>query len=266
MADEKAELKILEALKILADLEMPTAQQNERSALTLLALCNMSPEKDWKNAEQPLLGITPMMDWFKINYNKDYKPNTRETVRRQTVHQFVAAGLARYNPDCHDRPVNSPKAVYQLAPETLSLLKTFGTGQWPDELSKFLKIHKSLASQYANDRDMAKVPLTIKNGLSIKLSPGDHSQLIKDIIGEFGPRFAPGSRLVYVGDTGEKWGYADEELLGEFGIPIAYHGKMPDVVLYDQERNWLFLIEAVTSHGPVDGKRIGELTDRSFYI
>lgn len=35
--------------------------------------------------------------------------------------------------------------------------------------------------------------------------------------------------------------------------------KLPDVVLYDERRNWLFLVEAVTSHGPVSAKRHAEL-------
>jgi hypothetical protein len=72
----------------------------------------------------PLVGITPMMDFARQHYGKDYKPSTRETFRRQTIHQFVQAGVAAYNPDKPDRSVNSPKAVYQILPETLKLLKT----------------------------------------------------------------------------------------------------------------------------------------------
>ncbi len=34
---------------------------------------------------------------------------------------------------------------------------------------------------------------------------------------------------------------------------------MPDVVIHYLERDWLVLVEAVTSHGPVDAKRRGEL-------
>ena len=34
---------------------------------------------------------------------------------------------------------------------------------------------------------------------------------------------------------------------------------MPDVVIYHVKKKWLVLIEAVTSHGPVDGKRRDEL-------
>ena len=93
----------------------------------------------------------------------------------------------------------------------------------------------------------------------IALSPGEHSELIRAIIEDFGARFVPGGVLVYAGDTGEKWGYFDAVLLAKLGVSVDAHGKMPDVVLYYPERNWLLLIESVTSHGPVDGKRHAEL-------
>lgn len=93
----------------------------------------------------------------------------------------------------------------------------------------------------------------------IALSPGVHSELIKAIVEEFAPRFAPGSTLIYVGDTGEKWGYFDVELLTKLGVEIDSHGKMPDVILYYPAREWLILIESVTSHGPIDSKRRAEL-------
>jgi hypothetical protein len=97
-------------------------------------------------------------------------------------------------------------------------------------------------------------------GKTITLSPGEHSELIRDIIEEFGPRFVSGGMLIYAGDTGDKWGYFNAPLLAELGVSVDSHGKMPDVVLYCQERNWLLLVEAVTSHGPVDGKRHAELS------
>jgi hypothetical protein len=104
------------------------------------------------------------------------------------------------------------------------------------------------------------IPVVIAPGKTISLSPGDHSELIRAIIEDFAPRFAPGSVLVYAGDTGEKWGYFDKELLSGLGVEVDAHGKMPDVVLYFKEKNWLLLVESVTSHGPVDGKRHVELS------
>ena len=248
------------AQQIIVSLGLPRAQQNERSALCLLALLNLSPDKAWVEAEAPLIGITPIMDWVREHYAKYYAPNTRETVRRQTMHQFVNAGIAVYNPDDLDRPVNSPKAVYQIEPATLALLHSFGSATWRGNLNSYLAERETLVNRYAREREQNRIPVQIASGTSITLSTGEHSELIRAIIEDFAPRFAPGSALIYAGDTGDKWSYFDEALLIEIGVNVDAHGKMPDVVLHYREKQWLLLVEAVTSHGPVDGKRHAELT------
>jgi adenine-specific DNA-methyltransferase len=252
--------KINQVLRILANLGMPRAQLNERSALTLLALLNLHPTGKWNEIERPMLGVTPIMDWCRDIYGKAYKPNTRETFRRQTLHQFVAAGLCLYNPDEPGRSVNSPKACYQITTELYDLLVKYETDEWDIALQNWLAQRQTLTIQYAMPREMQKIPLTLRDGTQIKLSPGDHSQLIHDIITEFGPRFAPGSEVIYIGDTGAKEEFFKEVLLAELGVTVNRKGKLPDVVLYWAEKNWLLLIESVTSHGPVDGKRHAELS------
>lgn len=256
---DKVHKHITEANQILIALGLPRAQQNERSALCLLALLNLTPRKKWMLAENPHMGITPIMDWARKHYRKEYAPNTRETVRRQTMHQFVDAGIAVYNPDKPDRPVNSPKAVYQIEPATLELLRSFGSKAWHDKLTDYLAQRETLTAKYAKEREQNRIPVQISPGKRITLSPGEHSELIRAIIEDFGPRFAPGGVLIYAGDTGKKWGYFDAALLAELGVDVDSHGKMPDVVFYVRERNWLLLVESVTSHGPVDGKRHAEL-------
>jgi hypothetical protein len=172
---------------------------------------------------------------------------------------MVAAGIALYNPDDPSRPVNSPKAVYQIEAATLTLLRSFGTAAWNRKLEKYLKTRKTLTARYAKEREMKKLPVKLATGDTIRLSPGGHSELIKAIIEEFAPRYVPGGVLIYAGDTGDKWGYFDQGLLAKLGVAVDGHGKMPDVVLYYPERKWLLLVESVTSHGPVDGKRHEEL-------
>lgn len=247
------------AQQIIVSLGLPRAQQNERSALCLLALLNLTPGKAWADAESPLVGITPIMSWARDHYGKEYAPNTRETIRRQSMHQFCDAGVALYNPDLPGRPVNSPKAVYQIEPAALALLRSFGTSEWHDNLVTYLAERETLVAQYAKDREQNRIPVEIAPGKKITLTPGDHSELIRAIIEDFAPRFAPGSVLVYAGDTGEKWGYFDAPLLAKLGVDVDSHGKMPDVVLHFTAKNWLLLVESVTSHGPVDGKRHAEL-------
>ena len=252
---------IAEAIEVLKSLGMPRAQQNERSALCLLALLNLTPATPWEDAQSPLVGITPMMEFASEHYGRQYAPNTRETFRRHSIHQFVSAGITLYNPDNPKRAVNSPKAVYQIEPDTLALMRSIGTAAWTENLAAYLRAHPALADQYAREREMQMQPVKLPAGETINLSPGEHSELIKDVIEEFAPRFVPDGTLVYAGDTGEKWAYFDQETLANLGVAIGSHGKMPDVVLYEQERRWLLLVECVTSHGPMDGKRHEELAD-----
>jgi len=247
------------AQQIIIALGLPRAQQNERSALCLLALLNLTPGKAWVDAKNPLVGITPIMDWAREHYGKEYAPNTRETFRRQTMHQFCDAGLAIANPNQPTRPVNSPKWCYQIEPAVLALLRTFGTPAWHNSLTDYLAERETLVARYAKEREQNRIPVEIAPGKEITLSPGGHSELIRVIIEDFAPRFAPGSVLVYAGDTGDKWGYFDAPLLADLGVDVDSHGKMPDVVLHFTAKNWLLLVESVTSHGPVDGKRHAEL-------
>ncbi len=255
-----AQKKIDQALEILTLLGMPREQQNERSALTLLALLNLQPNGLWTDLANPMIGVTPIMNWCRDIYGKEYAPNTRETFRRQTLHQFVDGGLCLYNPDKPDRPVNSPKACYQIAEALRQVLATFGTCQWDRALSNWLSQRETLAAQYAMEREKQMIPLTLDDGTEIKLSPGDHSQLIHDIVVKFGPVFAPGAEVIYLGDTGAKEDFFKKKRLEELGVVVDRKGKLPDVVLYWAKKDWLLLIESVTSHGPVDGKRYGELS------
>ena len=105
---------------------------------------------------------------------------------------------------------------------------------------------------------MQKMPVHI-NGADYDLSAGKHNQLQKAIVEEFAPRFAPNAHCLYLGDTTEKDLVKDNDKLNELGFEITLHDKMPDVVLYCQDKNWLYFIEAVTSVGPMSPARILEI-------
>ncbi len=254
-----AKKKLDEAGRILKALGFPAAQQNERSALTLLSLLDVRPETHWAAASNPPRGVTQMMNFFAEYYGKQYKPNTRESVRRQTVHQFLDAGLIVANPDKPSRAINSGKTVYQIEDSALKLLRSYGTGKWDEELQTYLGGVKTLLEKYTQARQMNRIPVTIPSGQSFTLSAGGQNVLIAKIIEDFCPYFTPGGRVIYVGDADEKWAIFDKETFAALGIRVDAHGKMPDVVVHHVEKNWLVLIEAVTSHGPVNPKRRGEL-------
>jgi adenine-specific DNA-methyltransferase len=255
----RAKRRIQETLSVLKSLGLPREQQNERSALTLLALLDLRPNTPWRQAGDPLRGITEMMGFFAEHYGKTYAPNTRETVRRFTVHQFVQAGLAVPNPDKPSRPTNSPQAVYQIEPSARALVKMYGTADWENALKLYLTAVETLQRRYAREREMQRLPLTLPTGAKIALSPGGQNVLVRKIVDDFCPLFTPGAAPVYIGDTAEKWAYFDEEAFQALGVSVEAHGKMPDVVVHHEAKGWLVLIEAVTSHGPVNPKRRQEL-------
>lgn len=256
---EATKRKIEEALKVIKRMGFPVAQQNERSALTLLALLNLRPEANWSDSKNPMIGITQMMKYFADTYGKQYMPNTRESVRKQTVHQFLDAGLIVINPDKPERPINSGSTVYQIAPAALDLLCKFGTEQWDTELEKYSAVVGTLQQKYAQSRQMKRLAVTLPNGKAVTLSPGGQNVLITEIIEHFCSYFTPGGQVLYIGDADEKWAVYEEQKFTEFGLTFDSHGKMPDVVVFYKEKNWLVLIEAVTSHGPVNPKRRKEL-------
>ncbi|UUC44135.1 BsuBI/PstI family type II restriction endonuclease [Flavobacterium cerinum] len=254
--------KIQEAQEILRTLGLPPAQYNEMAALTFLAICNIKEEDNWKNAVRQSLGVTKgIMTFVNVNYGKSYAPNTRETFRRQVLHQFAQARIVDYNPDIPDLAVNSPRAHYAITREVLEVVKKYKTIDWEKAVEDFIVNVGKLTEIYNKERKLNMIPLTLPDGNVLELSTGKHNEVQVAIVEQFAPRFANGGTLLYLGDTAKKNLYVNNEGLEELGIPINQHSKLPDVVIYDSKRNWLFLIEAVTSHGPVSPKRIVELED-----
>ena len=199
------------------------------------------------------------MDHLREHYDSEYAPNTRETFRRQVLHQFVQAGIADYNPFEPGLPTNSPRAHYAVTEAALEVVRCYATKDWDAAVEGFRREKGALVERYARDRNRSMVPVLAPEGKELSLSPGRHNELQRDVIEAFAPRFAPGARLLYLGDTAKKDLLVDRERLASLGVPITDHDKLPDVVLYDENREWLFLIEAVTSHGPVSPTRMIDL-------
>jgi len=255
--------KIIEAQEILKALGLPAAQQNEMSALTLLALCDIKEDTPWNEAKRQSIGVTKgIMAFMEENYRKGrpYAPNTRETVRRHVLHQFIQAGVVNYNPDDPSLPVNSPKAHYSITIEALEVIQAYGTMNWNSRIQQFAVEYVHLRDRYAAERDINRIPLIIE-GNEYYLSPGIHNEVQAAVVEEFAPRFAPGGKLLYIGDTEDKDLYVNTAGLEALHLPITEHSKLPDIVISDEKRGWLFLVEVVTSHGPVSAKRVVELEE-----
>lgn len=246
--------KLHEAQSILAAIGMPPAQQNEMAALVLLVLAHVREDSAWTAAQAGALRIHDLLVSIREWYGRDYAENTRETVRRQVIHQFEQAGLVVRNPNAPDLPTNSPRTHYALSAAMVALLHAYQTPAWEATLTVFLQEQGALVERYQRQRRQHRIPLTYR-GQTYHLSAGRHNQLQVAIIEEYGPRFAAGAAVIYVGDSENKRLIIDENTLTALGLALPSHDKLPDVILYDAEQERLFLIEAVTSHGPVSPKR-----------
>ena len=247
---------LIVAVEILRALEFPAAQQSDLCGNVLLALCHMQPESSWEDIDNKWIRIHDIIQFLDTHYHVHYAENSRETIRKQALHHFRAAAIIEDN----GLATNSPNYRYRLTNESLMLFRSKDSDDWEAQLTLFKSIHQSLLQKYASQKVMQRLPVKI-NQRDFQFSPGKHNLLQKKIIEEFTPRFAPGAECLYIGDTIAKSLFKNSEKLAQLGFGISIHDKMPDVVLYREDRNWLYFVEAVTSVGPMDPKRILEIKE-----
>lgn len=255
----QVERRLAEATSALSQLGFNDRQSNRTAAFTLLALLNLRPETSWSAATAPLRGITPIIEFIADAYGKKYKPNSRETIRDEAVKHFVEAGIVVRNPDDLARPTNSGKTVYQVESAALELLRSFGSLGWQSQLAAYREALTPILTELQRRRRSVLIPVQLPDGQSITISPGGQNPLIKKVVEEFCRRFTRAGNVLYVGDAEDKFRHLNRDQLSRLGITVESADKMPDVVIYHAEKNWLVLIEAVTSAGSIDGKRRAEL-------
>jgi BsuBI/PstI restriction endonuclease domain/BsuBI/PstI restriction endonuclease HTH domain len=253
--------KLGEAMDILKLLDFGLRQRNEVAAYTFLAVLDLAANAPWSAASNPLRGVTPIIEFIAKAYGLRYAPNTRETIRDEAVKYFVETGLLLRNPDNSSRPTNSGRTVYQVEPTALALMRTYGTKPWPTQLTEYLANRAKIRQAVERQRNLARIPVKLPSGKTVTLSPGGQNPLIKQVIEEFCPRFAPGATVIYIGDAENKFLHLEAAYFEDLGVVIAPAAKMPDVVVHDTKRSWLLLVEAVTSAGAVDWKRRNELKE-----
>lgn len=248
--------KIEETREFLQMIGMPKVQQADICCYVILAMAGVKPDMSWSETTNEWIRIHDIIQFVNTFYDMSYAENSRETFRKQALHRFRTAALVEDN----GKATNSPNYRYRLTEETVKILRTMETPAWKESIKRFLYYHEKLIDLYASKKKMSMMPVNI-NGENFKFSVGKHNELQKAIIEEFAPRFAPNSECLYVGDTIEKDLVKNAEKLKELGFEITLHDKMPDVVLYREDKNWIYFVESVTSVGPMDPKRILEITE-----
>ena len=259
----KAVQKIInEALDILESVGIPITTKTERG-LERMAVCFLavgSVTKDWSKASDKLhLKTRDIITIVNKNFKENISSGSYDDIRRKDLKLLVIADLIVNSGDNLSAATNDPTRGYALHPEFKNLIVNYGTATWNKKLKIFNKNKPSLAELLARKRDIKQIPVTLPDGKPLQLSLGDHNILQKEIIEQFLPRFGSDCQVLYIGDTSNKMLHIDEPELKKLNFFKLSHDELPDIIALSKKNNWLYLIEAVHSSGPMSEIRVHEL-------
>lgn len=262
---------VAEALEILGSVGIPTdtlsARRRVKMAKCFLAVAGLTLGKKWKDViyDDPShrLRSRDIIIWINKFFGENISPGSYDDIRRKDLVFPVEAGLILKSAGKDDAATNDGTRGYAINPDYKDLLDHFGTPPWRSKVSQFMEKKQTLKEALEKKRKILLIPVNV-GGKKFNFTPGKHNALQKSIIEEFIPRFGRGARVLYVGDTADKFLFRDDEKLVNLGFFELSHDKLPDVVAYSEEKNWLFLIEAVHSANPITPMRrytLEKLTD-----
>lgn len=259
---KKIKTLLNEALDILESVGIPlqgmTPRGLERMAVCFLAVAGVS--KNWKQAKDGTnLKSRDIIKFVNEHLEENISSGSYDDIRREGLKLPVIAGIVINSGAGKGSATNDPTRGYALHPDFTVLTLSYGTDDWGKRIKAFKKKHRSLADELSRRRDLERIPVTLPNGKKLKLSLGKHNDLQKAIVEDFLPRFGGGSTVLYVGDTTDKFLHLEKEELNRLGFFELSHQELPDVVAYSSTHNWLYLIEAVYSSGPMSETRVLEL-------
>jgi len=252
---------INEALHIISSLGIPldglTSRRLECMAMAFLAVLDVKTSLEWKNAKDLNDGRSiktrDIIDYWNNNFGEKVSSGSYDDVRRKDLILIVLVEvIIRTKPDSAR---NDPSRGYALNPEYSKLIRNYGAETWESDVSKATANNTTLKEKMAQTRNLKNVEITIPTGAVLEFSPGEHNILQKDIIEKFLPRFGFGAEVLYLGDTAKKHLINNEEKLKKLGFFELEHGELPDIITYSENKNWLYVIEAVYSCNPIDIKR-----------
>jgi type II restriction enzyme len=251
--------KVAEALEILSALGIPmnglTQRRKEKMAKAFMAVADVKPSTPWSAAKdnhaQHQLQSRQIITFLNTYWEETISPGSYDDIRRKDLALPVAGHIVLKSAKNPDANTNDGTRGFAIDPAAGAVIRTFGTRRWPAALKAFNLNRPTLAAQLKRDRDLARIPVQLNGQTRLDFSPGKHSELQKSIIEVFLPIFGFGAQVLYVGDTAKKDLFLDAAGLKKLYFFELAHDALPDVVAYCQDRNWLYLIEAVTTANPI---------------
>ena len=257
--------KVEQALNIVRLVGIPvrrmTKRRQERVSKALLAVAGITPDMRWAEAASHFNGTTKplttreIIRFWNAHYGENIADSSYDDVRRKDLLVLVEGGLVARSAADPAADVNDGTRGYSVPLEALDLLHSYDTNDWEDSLLRFRNAVGALKDRLSKAREFKMVPVTLPSGNRYRLSPGTHNEIQKAVIEDFLPRFSKGAEVLYIGDTSKKILHMIADRMLDVGIREMDRGTLPDIIAYEAERNWLFIIEAVHSSNPISEMR-----------
>lgn len=256
---------IEQAIEILVSIGIPIENKSgralEKMAMSFLAVAGVN--NDWKTVqglnEKRFLKTRDIISFINDNFEESISSGSYDDIRRKDLKLLVLGGFILKSAANPNAATNDPTRGYTLAPDFVDLIKTFGTKEWEKRLTNFLNNRENLAIHLSRLRSIEKIPIILPDGFTLELTSGNHNILQKLIVEQFLPRYGQGCQVLYIGDTANKLLFLDKKTLQSLNFFELAHDELPDIIAYNAEKNWLYLIEAVHSSGSISEVRRLEL-------
>lgn len=248
-------------IKVGIPLENLSDRRLERMAMALLAAGNIKDSFDEAKSinDSYFLKTREIIDFENKFFGENISSGSYDDIRRKDLVLLVESELVLNSASIDAKATNNPTRAYGLNPLFTKLIKKYGCADWDIALDNFSNEITSLKAEFARSRNLQKLPVTLPSGIKLNLSYGEHNELQKEIIEIFLSKFGFNSQVLYIGDTSDKYLFKDENKLKELNCFNLEHDELPDVIAYSNNKNLLFLIEAVHSAGPMSEIRVRKL-------
>ncbi len=253
------------ARDILQSIGMPVELYRPRSVMIFASIARVKGGK-WNRVSEEYIGTHDMIAYINKNYpnkagldNSDYSENSRESFRKETIYPWIEAGILEPKPGL---PTNDKNNSYRFTSVAAGLFRHYGTPDWEDHLNAYLKNHMTYSDLQKQAKDIDLGYEVEYNGLTFHLGRSSHNKLQKLILDRFARIFSSKAELLYIGDTKDKALCKNDKRMKELGIDVFDKtSKIPDIVLYDNNKKRLILIEAYSSTGEFTIDRVNKIKE-----
>jgi len=238
-----------------------TPRRLERMAIAFLATGDVKNKDDFKSIKDLNSGYSlktrDVIEYVNKNFGEDISSGSYDDIRRKDLKLLtVAEVVLRSSPNS---ATNDSTRGYCVNPMYAELIRKYRSKNWKQLVAKTLQGIEPLNQKIKRQREIQKVKVSLPSGGKLKFSAGEHNDLQKAIIEDFLPRYGFGAEVLYVGDTSNKYLHLETEKLKKLNFFEISHEELPDVIAYSKQKNWLYLIEAVHSSGPISEIRLLQL-------